>query len=219
MAQKPDYYTVLGVSKTASVEDIKKAHKRIAMTSHPDMLRNKTDAEKATAKDKFQLATEALEVLTDAAKRATYDRFGHQGLDNLKSSGTSGSTTSNPNMPVRKEMPTTGDTFSFFDKIADAEAKPSTPSTTPRESAAERAARTAEERRKARERQTGAASTTTPPVKDAFNDLSLADKMADVKARLNEAVQLVEDLKKEVAGIEKEVDKSRKTSGPGGNKP
>ena len=72
---KRDYYDVLGVSKSASGDEIKKAYRRLAMKHHPD--RNKDDT---TAEKNFKEAKEAYEALSDADKRATYDRFGHEGL-------------------------------------------------------------------------------------------------------------------------------------------
>lgn len=69
---KRDYYEVLGVAKTASPEEIKKAYKKLAMKYHPDQ--NKEDH---TAEAKFKEASEAYAVLSDAQKRAGYDRFGH----------------------------------------------------------------------------------------------------------------------------------------------
>lgn len=72
---KRDFYDVLGVSRTASADEIKKAYRRLAMKHHPD--RNKGDDGSAT---KFKEAKEAYEVLRDADKRAAYDRFGHDGL-------------------------------------------------------------------------------------------------------------------------------------------
>lgn len=73
---KRDYYTVLGVPRDASEEDIKKAYRKLAMKHHPD--RNPEDK---GAEDKFKEAKEAYEVLTDAKKRAAYDQFGHAGVD------------------------------------------------------------------------------------------------------------------------------------------
>src|SRR5210317_1241993 len=73
---KRDYYEVLGVSKSASADEIKKAYRRLAMKHHPD--RNKDDG--AASEKKFKEAKEAYEVLKDADKRAAYDRFGHDGL-------------------------------------------------------------------------------------------------------------------------------------------
>jgi molecular chaperone DnaJ len=72
---KRDYYEVLGVSRTASADEIKKSYRRLAMKHHPD--RNKDDS---SAEGKFKEAKEAYEVLSNADKRATYDRFGHDGL-------------------------------------------------------------------------------------------------------------------------------------------
>ena len=72
---KRDYYEVLGVSKTASTDEIKKAYRRLAMKHHPD--RNKDDND---ASARFKEAKEAYEILRDADKRAAYDRYGHQGV-------------------------------------------------------------------------------------------------------------------------------------------
>jgi molecular chaperone DnaJ len=72
---KRDYYEVLGVSKSASADEIKKAYRRLAMKHHPD--RNKDDA---ASESKFKEVKEAYEVLRDSDKRAAYDRFGHDGL-------------------------------------------------------------------------------------------------------------------------------------------
>lgn len=73
---KLDYYEVLGVSKDAGAEEIKKAYRQLAFQYHPD--RNPDDTE---AEHKFKEAAEAYEVLHDADKRASYDRFGHAGLN------------------------------------------------------------------------------------------------------------------------------------------
>src|SRR5438132_1062451 len=73
---KRDYYEVLGVEKSASEEEIKKAFRGLAMKFHPD--RNPGDDE---ATEKFKEATEAAGVLSDGEKRAIYDRYGHAGLE------------------------------------------------------------------------------------------------------------------------------------------
>ena len=72
MADKRDYYEVLGVEKTAAADAIKSAYRRLALKFHPD----KNPGDKA-AEDKFKEAAEAYEVLSDADKRAAYDRHGH----------------------------------------------------------------------------------------------------------------------------------------------
>ncbi|WP_114781657.1 molecular chaperone DnaJ [Botryobacter ruber] len=73
---KRDYYEVLGVSNSASQEEIKKAYRKIAIKYHPD--KNPDDP---TAEDKFKEAAEAYEVLSDQQKRQRYDQFGHQGMN------------------------------------------------------------------------------------------------------------------------------------------
>jgi len=76
MANKRDYYEVLGVARDASEEEIKKSYRKLAMKHHPD--RNPDSKE---SEDKFKEAKEAYEMLSDANKRAAYDRFGHAGVD------------------------------------------------------------------------------------------------------------------------------------------
>ncbi|MEY5034218.1 MAG: hypothetical protein RL447_596 [Bacteroidota bacterium] len=72
---KRDYYEILGVAKTASADEIKKAYRKVAMQFHPD--RNPGDK---AAEEKFKEAAEAYEVLSDADKKAQYDRYGHAGV-------------------------------------------------------------------------------------------------------------------------------------------
>lgn len=74
---KRDYYEVLGVSRTSTAEDLKKAYRKLAMLYHPD--RNPDDH---TASDKFKELNEAYDVLKDEQKRAAYDRFGHAAFEN-----------------------------------------------------------------------------------------------------------------------------------------
>ena len=70
---KRDFYDILGVTKSASADEIKKAYRKTAMQFHPD--RNPGDK---AAEDKFKEAAEAYEILSDGDKKAKYDRFGHQ---------------------------------------------------------------------------------------------------------------------------------------------
>src|SRR4249919_2390678 len=70
-----DYYAVLGVPRTASDDDIKKAYRKLAMTYHPDRNNGSKEAE-----ERFKEITEAYDVLRDPQKRAAYDRYGEAGL-------------------------------------------------------------------------------------------------------------------------------------------
>ena len=79
---KRDYYEVLGVDKSASQDEIKKAYRKVAIKYHPD--KNPGDAQ---AEENFKEAAEAYEVLSDAEKRQRYDRFGHQGVNSGGFSG------------------------------------------------------------------------------------------------------------------------------------
>ena len=84
MAVKRDYYEVLGLPRDASSEDVKKAFRKLAMEYHPD--RNHDSG----ASDKFKEINEAYEVLSDTDKRAAYDRYGHNGAENLFGRGFEG---------------------------------------------------------------------------------------------------------------------------------
>lgn len=79
MANKRDYYEVLGVSKNASADELKSAYRKLAMKWHPDRWVSGTDAEKKTAEANFKEASEAYAVLSDPQKRARYDQFGFAG--------------------------------------------------------------------------------------------------------------------------------------------
>ena len=72
---KRDFYEILGVSKSASKEEIKKAYRKLAIKYHPD--KNPDDKQ---AEESFKEAAEAYEILSDPNKRARYDQFGHQGM-------------------------------------------------------------------------------------------------------------------------------------------
>lgn len=76
MAEKRDYYEVLGISKTATADEIKSAYRKLAKKYHPDL----NPGDKA-AEEKFKEVNEAYEILSDADKRARYDQFGHAGVD------------------------------------------------------------------------------------------------------------------------------------------
>lgn len=80
---KRDYYEVLGVSKTVSPDEIKKAYRRMAKKYHPDA----NPENKADAEEKFKEAAEAYEILSDQEKRSKYDRFGHQGVSDAFGAG------------------------------------------------------------------------------------------------------------------------------------
>ncbi|MBN8859108.1 MAG: molecular chaperone DnaJ [Sphingobacteriales bacterium] len=82
---KRDYYEVLGVSKSATADELKKAYRKVAMQHHPD--RNPGDK---AAEEKFKEAAEAYEVLSDPQKKSQYDRFGHAGVGNNRGGGFSG---------------------------------------------------------------------------------------------------------------------------------
>ena len=82
---KRDYYEVLGISKSASADEIKKAYRKMAIKFHPD--KNPGDKE---AEENFKEAAEAYEVLSDDNKRARYDQYGHAGVGGAAGGGFGG---------------------------------------------------------------------------------------------------------------------------------
>jgi len=100
---KRDYYEVLGISRTASDQEIKSAYRRLAVLYHPD--KNPNDA---SAEEKFKEAAEAYSVLADASQRQRYDRFGHSGV-----SGAAGQSWGAPGFGGIEDI--LGDLFGFGD--------------------------------------------------------------------------------------------------------
>ena len=94
MADKRDYYEVLGVDKNASESDIKRAYRRLAKQYHPDVNPDNPDAEA-----KFKEIGEAYEVLNDSDKKSRYDQFGFAGVDPSYGGGAGGAAPSAPGAP------------------------------------------------------------------------------------------------------------------------
>ena len=84
-AEKRDYYEVLGVDKSASEDEIKRAYKKMARKYHPDLNPDNKEAE-----EKFKEVNEAYEVLSDANKKARYDQYGFAGVDPNYGAGAGG---------------------------------------------------------------------------------------------------------------------------------
>ena len=97
MAEKRDYYEVMGVPKNASEDEIKKAYRKLAKKYHPDL----NPGDKA-AEEKFKELNEAYEVLSDKDKKARYDQFGHAGVDPNFGGGPAGGS---PFLAMCREQP------------------------------------------------------------------------------------------------------------------
>ena len=85
MAEKRDYYEILGVGRGATADEVKKSYRKLAIQYHPD--KNPDDA---GAEEKFKELGEAYDVLGDADKRAAYDRYGHAAFNGGRGSGGGG---------------------------------------------------------------------------------------------------------------------------------
>ncbi len=83
MSTKRDYYEILGIAKSATLEEIKKAYRESALRYHPDRV---PEGEKKEAEEKFKEISEAYAILSDPQKRALYDQYGHSGIDQKYSS-------------------------------------------------------------------------------------------------------------------------------------
>src|SRR5688500_20285159 len=103
---KRDYYEVLGVSRTASDQELKTAYRRLAVKYHPD--KNPNDA---TAEEKFKEAAEAYSELSNAEQRKRYDRFGHAGVSSSAGAGAWGA----PGFGGLADI--VGDLFGFGDEV------------------------------------------------------------------------------------------------------
>lgn len=107
MASK-DYYSILGVTKQASADEVKKAYRKLALKYHPD--RNKGDK---VSEDKFKEVTKAYEVLSDPQKKQTYDQFGEAAFDPSASSGPFGQGFGGQQGPFTYTYSTNGGGFDF----------------------------------------------------------------------------------------------------------
>jgi len=231
MSQKPDYYEVLGVAKTASANDIKMAYQRIVMRNHPDMRKKKgiiTPEQIAEADATFKIATEAEGVLSDPAKRETYDKFGHKGIENLaagKSAG-SGRTYADVAGPTERRVYSEDDTMSFFTKRAEKNARD--------ESAASDGLTTEQRRERARqERLARRGRTDTPAAGETFPSASSTNAFHKAAEKASEAAEALKDnsvivpldalerLRENLQDFIGEVDKAiaKAKRAPGGPKP
>ncbi|MBI1215575.1 MAG: DnaJ domain-containing protein [Alphaproteobacteria bacterium] len=205
MTQKRDYYEVLGVERTASADEIKKAYQKSVMRNHPDRVKHNaklSDAEKAERLELFQLATEAEKILSDPSARAAYDQYGHKGIDNMKAGKNAGSGQSFADVagPTMRRTYSESDTMDFFQKRHEQREQGKDPDASLGDglSAAERRQRAAEERRRRRNGGGTETSASTPVVstpaatETVEEDLSdsfqqVADKVADTTQKLRQS--------------------------------
>ncbi len=233
MAEKEDYYQVLGVAKDATAEQIKAAHKSIMLKNHPDMVKNRKYPDEAAKQKalaeadlKFKAANEAESVLSDSNKRTTYDKYGHKGIENLNAgkSGASGQSYEQVAGPIVRKTYSEDDTLSFFEKRAER---------TRAEEGTSGDGLTSEQRReKARQdrlakRATGTSgpATTVPAQGSAINVFhDVAAKVSDVADKLNSgdvAVPLadLEDFRKSLTKLEGVIDQQIARAKRGGPRP
>jgi len=109
---KRDYYEVLGVERTATIEDVKKAYRKLAVKYHPD----KNPGDKA-AEEKFKELGEAYDVLSDAQKRSAYDQYGHSAFDPRSRGFRPGTGGFHDPFEVFREVFGSGNAGSFFDDL------------------------------------------------------------------------------------------------------
>lgn len=231
MAEKQDYYQVLGIERTASVDDIKKAAKKAILQYHPDKFRNATKPEQDAASEKFLLIKEASEVLSDASKRGIYDQYGHKGLENVKngagaSSGQSYTQAAGLNLNKPRTVMTEDNLFDFFDKRAASHEKTGSENTGGNYDRK----KAAEERLKRRGLSTetpATNTTTTAPVEktsninETFKDVSekivtAAEKVGTVSVPLDTLEKFRENLNELLKVVDTAI-AAQKKKGPGFN--
>lgn len=191
MSQKPDFYEVLGVARTATSDEIKKAYNKIVMTCHPDRVKLKqglTEEQKKELAEKFKFSTEAQAVLLDKVKREVYDKYGHRGIENLAAgkSASSGQSYADVAGPVQRRSTNPDDAFDFFTKAAERRKREEGgASAAPSGSAAAEREKARQERLARRNKTAGGAS----PAPEAKDDNSVAD----LQERVQEATKHISD--------------------------
>ena len=199
MADKLDYYQELGVAKTATKAEIKTAYQRIVMKNHPDAVKHKDwpQAQKDAAIEKFKAATEAEGVLSDDMKRATYDKYGFKGIENLANgkSAASGRSYEEVAGPTIKRTYSEEDTMSFFEKSRERREKEEVKDGQPGLSGDELRAKAREERLRRRGRSDTPSTPSTPAANDHLDSGSAANAFHDVAEKVSDAVGALKDEK------------------------